>query len=107
MGLQVVGTVFFGLALLHTFSAPLLNRWAGRFPEGTVAENALHLMGEVEVVFGLWAGIYIAYLFAVGDQAQGYVRSLDFTEPLFVFAIMAMAAKIGRASCRERVLAGV
>jgi hypothetical protein len=67
---------------------------AGRFPEGSVAENLFHLLGEVEVVFGLWAGIFIAALvIAVGHkEAIAFLEGLNFTEPLFVFAIMAVAA---------------
>ncbi|NDC74792.1 hypothetical protein EBZ70_05795 [bacterium] len=56
--------------------------------------QVLHFFGEIEVVFGLWAvvlGIAIAFHAGV-DTAIGYFSGVNYTEPLFVFIIMAMAA---------------
>lgn len=65
-----------------------------KYPPGSVKENLFHLLGEVEVVFGLWAGILIAALMASQGTASaiGYVESLNFTEPVFVFVIMAISS---------------
>ncbi|MBI4404229.1 MAG: putative Na+/H+ antiporter [Deltaproteobacteria bacterium] len=92
--LQITATVVFALAVLHTFSIKRFQHIALKCAPGSVGENFFHLMGEVEIVFGLWAGvlILITALFEGGKEAVEYVESLNFTEPAFVFVIMAMAA---------------
>lgn len=87
-------TILFGLALVHTFSTGYFTRVASRFREGSVGENLFHLLGEVEVVFGVWAGLFIlAMSFERGwEETVHYVDTLNYTEPLFVFAIMCVAA---------------
>jgi len=91
---DILGTCLFAIALVHTFSIKLFQHWALRYPSGSPAENLFHLLGEVEVVFGLWAGVLVAILaFNLGsNEAVHMLESLNFTEPLFVFVIMAMAA---------------
>ena len=92
--LQILAVILFALAVLHTFSIKVFQRLALKFPEGSVQENLFHLLGEVEIVFGLWAGFLVAgiALLASGQEAIHYVESRNFTEPLFVFAIMSVAA---------------
>ena len=87
-------TICLFLAIAHTFSVRKFTKWALHYPEGSVAENLLHLLGEVEVVFGLWAGVFSAYyMFSEGPQARiAYLESLNFTEPTFVFVIMAICS---------------
>lgn len=91
---ELLGTIFFALALVHTFSIKFFQTQALKFSEGSVGENLFHLLGEVEVVFGLWAGVLVAVLAVEtgSSQAIHYVESQNFTEPLFVFVIMSMAA---------------
>ncbi len=85
---------FFLVAIVHTFMANKILQLAHRFEEGSIAENLLHFMGEVEVVFGFWAFIFIAYLsFKLGTPtAVDYVNGVNFTEAAFVFVIMCMAS---------------
>jgi hypothetical protein len=55
----------------------------------------LHLLGEVEVVFGLWAVVLLIAItaYAGWESATHYVNdTVDYTEPLFVVVIMALAA---------------
>ena len=55
----------------------------------------MHFVGEVEVVFGLWAVVLmVALTVAKGwDVAKHYVNDgVTYTEPLFVVVIMALAA---------------
>ena len=59
LNVQYLATVFFAIAILHTFSVSNFNRIAKRYPEGSVLENIFHLLGEVEVVFGFWAFFFI------------------------------------------------
>jgi hypothetical protein len=86
-----VATAFLAIAVLHTFLVSRLKSFGNRFPEGSTAENLFHLLGEVEVAFGFWAGGFVLSL-ALADgseDAVAYLRSRDFTEPSFVFVIMA------------------
>lgn len=89
--LEIVATILFGLALVHTFAAKMFERLARR---STHHAGLFHLLGEVEVVFGLWAFVLMVAmaLIAGGKQAIDYAESRQYTEPLFVFAIMVIAA---------------
>ena len=101
--LEILATVLFGLAIIHTFVAKKFQDMAHKYPEGSIGENLFHFLGEVEVVFGLWAAIFLACYsaiegFAIYDEhhhvtggALHYLESLNFTEPAFVFVIMCMA----------------
>ncbi|MEO7337116.1 MAG: putative Na+/H+ antiporter [Caldimonas sp.] len=86
-----IAAVLFAVALIHTFSTKLFERLANKYPRH---EGLFHLMGEVEVVFGFWAIVLIATLALVGgsEQAVEYAESRTYTEPLFVFVIMVIAA---------------
>ncbi len=89
-----LATLCFGLAVLHTFSVKFFQRLAQRYPEGSVGENLFHLLGEVEVVFGLWSGAFVLTFFATAgfEDALIYLESLKFTEPLFVFVVMTVCS---------------
>jgi len=69
----------------------------------------LHLLGEVEVVFGFWAFVLIAVMAVVagGQAAIGYAESLQYTEPLFVFVVMVVAASRPVLEAVRQVLEGV
>lgn len=120
---NLVATGIFLLAILHTFFAGAIRHQAHIIEERHAARlrerrrltggegrrdcnvdglpdevsflgQGLHFLGEIEVVFGLWAvvlGIAIAFYAGV-DTAIAYVSRVNYTEPLFVFIIMAMAA---------------
>lgn len=88
---QLVAAVIFGIALLHTFAAKSFERLSARYPKH---HGLFHLLGEVEVVFGFWAivlTVVMAFM-ASGSAALEYVESRKYTEPLFVFVIMVVAA---------------
>jgi len=91
---EVFATILFSLAVAHTFLVKRFGHLAQTFPQGSIGENLFHLLGEVEIVFGLWAGILIGSMMIwVGySEAVKYVEQLNFTEPVFVFVIMAVAA---------------
>jgi Na+/H+ antiporter NhaD/arsenite permease-like protein len=92
--IELTASVLFFFAILHTFSASALRRIGDRYQSGSIGENLFHLFGEVEVVFGLWAGLLFVVFSTVVDyvSAVHYIESLDLTEPAFVFVIMAVAA---------------
>jgi hypothetical protein len=89
--IEVVAALIFALALLHTFCTKFFDGLAHRNRRHA---GLLHLLGEVEVVFGFWAFVLVASmaLLSGGAQAVAYAESLQYTEPLFVFVIMVVAA---------------
>ncbi|MBT9503477.1 MAG: putative Na+/H+ antiporter [Burkholderiaceae bacterium] len=88
---QYVALAIFALALGHTFAAKQLERLSHRFPKHA---GLFHLLGEIEVVFGFWAIVLILAMAAMlgGPQALAYAESRNYTEPLFVFVVMVVAA---------------
>ncbi len=88
---QMIGAVLFAVAIVHTFSTKYFERLAHSRPAHA---GLWHLLGEVEVVFGLWATVLVATMFVMDGAAPArqYMDSRNFTEPLFVFAIMVIAA---------------
>lgn len=89
--IEIAGTALFALAVAHTFLTKHFERLARRQPAHA---GIWHLLGEVEVVFGFWAFVFI--LFYVAQAGTGpatrYLESLNYTEPMFVFVIMVIAA---------------
>ena len=94
--LQWVAAGIFAAALIHTFATKTLERLARRHPRHA---GAFHLLGEVEVVFGFWAGVLIVVmaLMAGSTAAIDYAESRQYVEPLFVFVVMVIAAGTGLA----------
>ncbi|MFZ1852942.1 MAG: putative Na+/H+ antiporter [Nitrosomonas sp.] len=88
--IQYIAAALFALAVIHTFSTKYFEHLAHIQPRHA---GVWHLLGEVEVVFGLWAMILILVIFAFSGQhdAIEYLESRDFTEPMFVFVIMVIA----------------
>lgn len=88
---ELVGSILFAVAVVHTFSAKAFERLAHAQPAHA---GVWHLLGEVEVVFGFWAMVLVVYLALAGEHGQAlrYLESRNFTEPMFVFVIMVVAA---------------
>jgi hypothetical protein len=106
---NAVATGIFLAAVTHTFMVHRFRDWAdraqaradrqadaqGRPRMPTFTAGMLHFLGEVEVVFGMWAIVLIAAIaMRFGwDTATAYVRDgVVFNEAIFVVVIMAMAA---------------
>jgi hypothetical protein len=112
---NLVATLIFFLAIVHTFLAPKFMRLAHKIEQehqqklakqtGPEAETkrhevsflaeVFHFLGEIEAIFGIWViPLLIAMTINKGwPVARDYVgHSLDFTEPLFVVVIMSIAA---------------
>jgi len=88
--IELIGTALFAVAVIHTFATSYFEHLAHIQPAHA---GLWHLLGEVEVVFGFWAFVFVA-IFAIGNgtaSATVYLESLNFTEPMFVFAIMVVA----------------
>lgn len=88
---QIIAAALFAVAIIHTFSTKYFEHLAHTRP----AHSGLwHLLGEVEIVFGFWALVLAVVMVLVEstDAMKQYVNSRNFTEPLFVFVIMVVAA---------------
>ncbi len=88
--IQIIGATLFAVAIAHTFATKFFERLAHHQPAHA---GLWHLLGEVEVVFGFWALVLVLAMSITdgGAAAKRYVDSRDFTEPMFVFAIMVIA----------------
>ncbi|MDZ4815528.1 MAG: putative Na+/H+ antiporter [Verrucomicrobiota bacterium] len=115
---NVIATVIFILAIIHTFLAPFMLKLAHKIEHeyqnkigklkseapdklspkhqhGSIRAAVLHFLGEVEAVFGIWiVPLLIAFVYFKGwEPAQDYLNhKVSFTEPLFVVVIMIMAS---------------
>ena len=89
--INIVSSVIFALAIIHTFSTAFFEGLAHKQHNHA---GVWHLLGEVEVVFGFWAMVLVSFFFiSTGSDATiAYLEKLNFTEPLFVFVIMIIAA---------------
>ena len=101
--IEMVGAALFAVAILHTFATKAFERLAHARPTHA---GLWHLLGEVEVVFGFWALVLVVAMFALGGStvATQYIDSRNFTEPMFVFAIMVIA---GTRPVLQTAMAGV
>ena len=88
---QIIAAILFAVAVAHTFTAKQFERLAHRYPRHA---GLLHLLGEVEVVFGFWAIVLVLVMALAtgGGDALAYAESRNYTEPLFVFVVMVIAA---------------
>ena len=88
--IQVVAAVIFALALIHTFSTKYFEHLAHTRPRHA---GVWHLLAEVEVVFGFWAMVMIVVMAFMTSRtdAVSYLDGRNFTEPMFVFAILVVA----------------
>ncbi len=89
--IELAGASLFALAVLHTFSTRYFQHLAHT---RTAHSGVWHLLGEVEAVFGFWAFVLICFMaLAYGwGSSTSYLNGLRFTEPMFVFVIMVIAA---------------
>lgn len=116
---NLVATVVFVLAIVHTFLAARITAAAHRLQHRVAKETGgdghsfrvemLHFFGEVEAVFGIWA---IPLLLAAAamkgwHSVEGYVGHVHFTEPMFVVVVMAIASTRPVLSFAEKCLGAV
>ena len=107
---NLVATVIFFAAIVHTFLAAKFRAISHRFEveyerlqkNGDLRKQdrkkflsvVFHFLGEVEAVFGIWLiPLGLAILIMKGPGvASHYLSGVNFTEPIFVMAIMAIAS---------------
>lgn len=115
---NLVASLIFVLAIGHTFLTAKFRHWAqiaeerhtqimlqaaahgtdsgddGRPDEVSFAGQILHFLGEVEAVFGIWAVVLagaICYFYGWHAVLDYVGHTVNFTEPMFVVVIMAIA----------------
>ena len=125
---NLVASLLFLCAIIHTFLTPKFRHWAheveqehaarprsdddedGQPDEVSFKGQILHFLGEVEAVFGIWAlGLMLALGAMKGWHAPvDYVgKQVNFTEPMFVVVIMALASTRPVLGIAEQCLRGV
>jgi len=98
-----ISFLIFCLAIGHTFFthkfSKLSKKIAGNDPQKLTPKKVFYseilcFLGEVEVVFGLWIiPLMLSYSYFYGWQgAVEYLNSRNYTEPIFVVVIMALAS---------------
>ncbi len=89
--IEIVATALFAIAVAHTFLVKHFERLARLHPAHA---GMWHMLGEVEAVFGVWAFAFIAFLASQRGMPQAiqYLEGLNYSEPLFVFVVMVIAA---------------
>jgi Na+/H+ antiporter NhaD/arsenite permease-like protein len=87
---ELGASIIFAIAVLHTFCTAYFETLA---KNSRTHSGLWHLLGEVEIVFGFWAAILIIFICFIDDldAARAFLAKRNFTEPLFVFAIMIVA----------------
>ncbi|MDR3144184.1 MAG: putative Na+/H+ antiporter [Puniceicoccales bacterium] len=114
---NVIATILFLCAIVHTFLASKFSRLAEKIAAGASDDalkyffaTILHFLGEVEVVFGIWALpllISMAICFGWHAVVHYFNDALSFAEPIFVVAIMSIAATRPILSLAESALSRV
>jgi hypothetical protein len=107
---NLVATIIFVCAIIHTFLGnkfmEVAHHWEQQHQEkkreGKVDKDSVslgaglfHFLGEVEVVFGIWAVVLTAAIAGFYDwnTTVGYMGyTVNYTEPLFVVVIMTLAS---------------
>ena len=104
--IELIAAALFALALIHSFSTGYFQRLEQRHPKHA---GLFHLLGEVELVFGFWSVLLIAAMAWLEGPAKaiGYAESRQYTEPLFVFVIMVIAASRPVVSNIEALIASI
>lgn len=89
-----LASLCFALAVLHTFLAPRCHALSRRWPPASLGHGIWAFLGEIEVVFGVWATLFVmaTALFVSEATAVATLSSAGFTEAAFVFVIMTVAS---------------
>lgn len=112
---NLIATALFLCAVIHTFFTHKFREWAHNFEKNeppsdspismrqhlgaklspNVIGRIFHFLGEVEAVFGIWViPLMLMMIWRVGlQESKDYLNlRVNFTEPIFVVVIMAIAA---------------
>lgn len=90
--IQILASAIFIIAIVHTFSSAFFEKLA---TQSVAHKDLYHLLGEVEVVFGFWALVLMMLMGLIARDYEvpiQYLDSLNFSDCLFLFAIMVVSA---------------
>ncbi|WP_319574216.1 putative Na+/H+ antiporter [uncultured Desulfobacter sp.] len=116
--------LIFLAAILHTFlSSRFLyyaHKWKAEHQKeieaGKASKNStrlgaeiFHFLGEIEVVFGLWAAVLAAAIVLFYDWHTfiSYISGVNYTEPMFVVVIMTLASSRPILNLSEKIMSRV
>ena len=112
----LVASIIFVCAIVHTFFAVPITKYAHKVQHDHDADirrqkNAegepatakdmvsfkatmLHFLGEIEAIFGIWVIALMGAIIGFYDvgTVKSYISGVNFTEPMFVVIIMALAS---------------
>ncbi|WP_320042783.1 putative Na+/H+ antiporter [uncultured Desulfobacter sp.] len=121
---NLVASLIFLAAILHTFfSSKFLyyaHKWKAEHQKNIEAGKAsehctiiraeiFHFLGEVEVIFGLWAVLLtsVIVLFYDWPTFVSYISGVNYTEPMFVVVIMTLASSRPILNLSEKIMSRV
>ena len=89
--IEIIASALFAIAILHTFMVSSFEKLSHSYPKHS---GLFHLLAEVEVVFGFWALVLVMIIATLDNtkEAVSFVNNQNYVEPLFVFAVMVVAA---------------
>ena len=89
--IEIIASALFAIAILHTFMVSSFEKLSHSYPKHA---GLFHLLAEVEVVFGFWALVLVMIISMLDNtkEAVHFVNDQNYVEPLFVFAVMVVAA---------------
>jgi hypothetical protein len=112
----LVASIIFLCAIVHTFFAVPITKYAHKLQHDHDAEvrrqksaegeparakdmvsfkaTMLHFLGEIEAIFGIWVIALMGAIIGFYDvgAVKSYISRVNFTEPMFVVIIMALAS---------------
>jgi hypothetical protein len=126
--INLIATLLFFGAIMHTFASVHFMKLAHKYEhENYVKAKAdqrvfvdgkdpvsfkatlFHFLGEIEAIFGIWLIpllLFITYKYG-WDHTTHYIDTRNYTEPIFVVVIMAIAASRPVVAFAERALSSV
>lgn len=93
--LNTIATVCFAFALIQSLGSSRILALSDRCKESRpFLSRFLHFAGEPEIVFGMWAAIFVAALMFIEGFTNGllWMDQRNFSEVAFVFVVMILAS---------------
>ncbi|MEZ5315595.1 MAG: putative Na+/H+ antiporter [Chlamydiales bacterium] len=120
MTFQIISTMIFFLAILHTFLTPALLSYSRKiaklkdiYPQKWnlyhFLSEVLYLLSEVEVVFGLWLfPLLIAFTWLKGwDETLHYLNTRQYTHAIYITVILVVIGSRPIITFAENILESI
>ncbi len=105
-----IATICFASALIQSFFSAKILGVSDRIKNSRpFLSRFLHFAGEPEIVFGMWAAVFLAALMVEDGFSAGlqWMDGLNFTEVAFVFVIMILASSKPITDFAETIIAAI